>query len=85
LSPYLLGFESGTVPLDHARRALSETESISEEAQRAWVPSTGRSSEKDALRAHWQEPRYESARRRAYDVYHHFLQDGMGPTTSTAA
>jgi hypothetical protein len=39
------------------------------------VPSTGRSSEKDALRAHWLEPRYESARQRAYDVYRQFLQD----------
>jgi hypothetical protein len=75
LSPYLLGFESGTVTLEQAKRALSETESISEEAQRAWVPSTGRSSEKDALRAHWLEPRYESARQRAYDVYRQFLQD----------
>ena len=76
LSPYLLGFESGTVTLEQARKALNETESISEEAQRAWVPSTGRSSEKDALRAHWLEPRHETARRRAYDVYHRFLQDG---------
>src|SRR6478609_5994562 len=78
LSPYLLGFESGTVTLEQATKALSETESISEEAQRAWVPSTGRSSEKDALRAHWKEPRYEIARRRAYDVYHRFLQDRDG-------
>ncbi|HSS53131.1 MAG TPA: hypothetical protein VLK79_00640, partial [Gaiellales bacterium] len=83
--PYLLGFESGTVTLEQAKKALSQTESISEEAQRAWVPSTGRSSEKDALRADWQEPRYESARRRAYDVYHQFLQDRDRPVPATAA
>jgi hypothetical protein len=75
LSPYLLGFESGTVTLEQAKKALAETESIPEEAQRAWVPSSGRSSEKDALRARWLDPRYEPARRRAYDVYHRFLQD----------
>jgi hypothetical protein len=74
LSPYLLGFESGTVTLEQAKKALAETESIPEEAQRAWVPSSGRSSEKDALRAHWLDPRFEPARRRAYDVYHRFLQ-----------
>jgi hypothetical protein len=85
MSPYLLGFESGTVTLEQAKEALSQTESISEEAQRAWVPSTGRSSEKNALSAHWLEQRYESARRRAYDVYHQFLQDRDRPLPATAA
>jgi hypothetical protein len=71
LSPILLGFESGEVTLEDARRHLASTSEKSP-AEAVWAPSVARDEAKAALGAMWSNPALSEARSRAEDTYRAF-------------
>jgi hypothetical protein len=75
LSKTLLGFESGLVGADAARR---ERDHLTRErtpfaTQEAWIPSRERDGAKAALLKRWQDEEMASRRERAERAYHAFL------------
>ncbi len=75
LSPVLLGFESGTVGKDAARRELHALQQrmTQDEMREAWVPSEQRNRAKDALAEAWAHPELITLRVRADDIYRRLL------------
>jgi hypothetical protein len=75
LSPVLLGFESGTVGKDAARRELQAMQSRAtpDEVREAWVPSEQRGRAKDALAEAWDRPELGALRARAHGMYRRLL------------
>jgi hypothetical protein len=72
LSPVLLGFESGEVPLSRVMEHLTDlTDRAGGDA--TWIPSPDRERAKDALASLWASPAVASARRRAEESYRAFL------------
>ena len=80
LLPELLGFESGVVSREDARRFAASVEVG--ELRDAWVPSTERRAAKQRLRAQWADPRLAALRSRAADVYREFVP--VPPATAPA-
>jgi hypothetical protein len=70
----LLAFESGTATLDQALEAIARPAEGATDVQDAWVPSTARTREKDAIREQLTDPGLSGARRRAEDVYGRFAE-----------
>jgi hypothetical protein len=68
LSPILLGFESGEVTREDARRHLANA-STDSPAEAVWAPSVARTQAKAALGAMWANPALSEARVRAEDAY----------------
>jgi hypothetical protein len=81
LSPVLLGFESGTVSLPELQQHRREGGgAYGGSAQgpdgvdlNSWLPSTGRSQVKDALRKRWHEPSMRKRRLAAEAAYDAFV------------
>ncbi len=71
LSPYLLGFESGEVPLTEAQAHLAELPAASS-GEPVWIPSSSRDHAKAALDVLWSSPRVALARFKAEECYHVF-------------
>jgi hypothetical protein len=70
-SPVLLGFESGLVAKDAARRelhALQERGALSADRE-AWLPSEHRTRAKEELVRAWAAPQLDALRTRASDMY----------------
>jgi hypothetical protein len=72
MSPLLLGFESGQVPLAEARHFVEDVASPST-ADPTWVPSVRRDAAKSALEDKWTSPALASARARAERAYLAFV------------
>jgi hypothetical protein len=75
LSPILLGFESGLVSADQARRELRalRQRGAAGELGDAWMPSESRGRAKDELSRAWEHPGLSRLRRRACAAYAQML------------
>jgi hypothetical protein len=73
LSPVLLGFESGLVSRDEARRHVATLEE-QREGVPDWIPSPDRERSKEALREKWDRRELRPLRQRAERVYQAFCR-----------
>jgi hypothetical protein len=81
LSPVLLGFESGEVTFEEARRHV-RTLPASASADRTWMPSADRDRAKTALAEAWSSPRLAEARARAEAAHAVFAREVTGARAS---
>ncbi len=81
LSPVLLGFESGEVSFEEAKKHV-RTLPPSVAADRTWMPSPERERAKTALAEAWSAPRLAEARARAQAVHETFAREAAGGIAS---
>jgi hypothetical protein len=76
MAPHLLGFESGLVSLELARKSATEAAESSAAGvlRDAWVPSGARQRDKDRLLPEWESAGLRRLRQRAGRVYREFAR-----------